>query len=430
MVLLDVIQDRRLVILAGSGGVGKTTTSAAVAMELARQGYRTLCLTVDPAKRLADSLGLKQVGNEPQEVDACVWGGRGAVRGDAGGAVKGEAGSLHVAMLDAKQTFDGLVRQYSSTEGAAQAIFDNEIYSYVSRNLAHEYMAVERLYTVHQDTQWDRIVLDTPPTSNALDFLDAPQRLTDLLDSPATRWFALAMEGRGRFSLNLLTRGAKLLLQGLSKFTGVEFLGQLAQFISEVNALFGGVRQRAQRVSATLRGPGVGFVLVASPDPMALDEARYFRNRLREMDMDARALVVNSVHRVVPGEERPEELRAQLDGLLQDMTAGRGAANVEPGVGLMERLDLTLGEQRAQAQWDAQQVKNFRDHGGGRGLAVFHVATVEPGANGIDLLHHVGVELFHARSETDRDAAGAGLGSGLRAHGVADNGIDGRGELP
>jgi anion-transporting ArsA/GET3 family ATPase len=272
-----------VLIAVGAGGVGKTTTAAALAVAAARQGKKVLCLTIDPAQRLAEALGLKSIATEAADVPADRLGGK---------------GKLTVMMLDTKRTFDELVHKYSSTPAKAKKLLDNKLYQYVSTSLAgtQEYMAVEKLVAVKDDPKWDLIVLDTPPTANALDFLDAPERLIEALDSQAMRWFVEAFQKTGKVSLNLLAKSAASVLRGIGKITGGGFLEAMAEFITELNDLFGGFKQRASLVAKTLRGKDVAFVLVTSPNPMSLREVLFFAERLEEHHMPRGAFVVNRFH--------------------------------------------------------------------------------------------------------------------------------------
>ena len=285
--LNDLLSSHRVVVCVGCGGVGKTTTAASLAVSAAMAGRRVLCLTIDPAKRLANSLGLAQMTTEEQVVPAELFTRQGlALRG-----------SLSAMMLDTKRTFDELVTRYASSPEAGRRILDNKVYQYLSTSLAgtQEYMAMEKLHAVREDGRYDLIVLDTPPTSNALDFLDAPERLAGLVDSPAMRWFIQAFEGAGKFSFNLVGKGAAFLLRGLSRFTGAGFLEVVAQFVTDFNDLFGGFRERARQVAEALRGPDVAFVIVTSPNPLAIEEAIFFARRLEEAGMRRDAFVINGV---------------------------------------------------------------------------------------------------------------------------------------
>jgi anion-transporting ArsA/GET3 family ATPase len=306
--LRTLVETRRVLIAVGAGGVGKTTTAAAIGLAAARDGKRVLCLTIDPARRLAQSLGLAEMTTEAMRVAPSRFEA-------AGVPMKGE---LTVAMVDTKRTFDDLVTRYSSTPEKAKELLNNKLYKYVSTSLAgtQEYMAMEKLIEVKQSGQWDLIVLDTPPTANALDFLDAPDTMINALDSAAMRWFIEAFQTTGKVSLNLLARSAALVLRGIGKLVGGGFLESMAEFITELNDLFGGFKQRAAAVHAALRSPEASFVLVTSPAPMSVQEVLYFSDRLVEHGMPRGAFVVNRFRLPPPATASPLELadvRAAMD---------------------------------------------------------------------------------------------------------------------
>jgi anion-transporting ArsA/GET3 family ATPase len=304
--LTDLIATRRVLITVGAGGVGKTTTAAAVALAAATRGKRVLCLTIDPARRLAQSLGLQHMTTEAVDVRPEVLANVGVPK----------SGSLTVMMLDTKQTFDDLVRKYSSTKERADKLLHNRLYQYVSASLAgtQEYMAMEKLIAVQRDARFDLIVLDTPPTANALDFLDAPDRLVEALDSPTMRWFVEAFQSTGRFSLNVLARSAALVLRALGRVTGGGFLEALAELLAQLNDLFGGFKERAAMVKGVLRSDEVAFLLVTSPAPMSIREVRFFSERLVEHEMPRGAFIVNRMH-MPPKAEPPTD--QQVDDALK-----------------------------------------------------------------------------------------------------------------
>jgi anion-transporting ArsA/GET3 family ATPase len=246
-------------------------------MAAALRGRRVLCLTIDPARRLGEALGLEAMSSEEQVVDPARF------ASDS----RPVTGSLTAMMLDTKRTFDGLVQKYSSSPEQARRLLDNKLYQYVSTSLAgtQEYMAMEKLVELQKDARFDLIVLDTPPTTNALDFLDAPERLIEALDSSAIRFFLQAFESTGKLSLNLLARSASLVMRGLGRITGGGFLEAMAQFLAELNDLFGGFKERARSVKAALRSSEVSFVLVSSPAPMSLREVLFFSDRLEQASM-------------------------------------------------------------------------------------------------------------------------------------------------
>jgi anion-transporting ArsA/GET3 family ATPase len=226
-------------------------------------------------------------------------------------------------MLDTKRTFDELVHRYASSPEARDRILKNKLYQYVSTSLAgtHEYMAMEKLHAVRQEGSYDIILLDTPPTTNALDFLDAPERLVDALDSTAMRWFIEVFQESGKISLNLVAKSAAVVLKGIGKLTGGGFLEQVAQFVTELNDLFGGFKERAREVARALRAPDVAYVLVTSPSPMAIQEVLFFSQRLEEQGMPRDAFVVNRVHRASSATPSLADVRAsaaRLDLSLDD----------------------------------------------------------------------------------------------------------------
>src|SRR5580692_4436670 len=223
--LEQLVMSHRVLVAVGAGGVGKTTVAAALGMAAARRGRRVLCLTIDPARRLGEALGLEAMSSEEQVVDPARF-------VDPSRPI---TGSLTAMMLDTKRTFDALVRKYSSSPEQARRLLDNKLYRYVSTSLAgtQEYMAMEKLIELQRDPRYDLIVLDTPPTANALDFLDAPERLIEALDSAAMRWLVDTFQKSGRFSFNLVARGVALVLRGIGRLTGKGFLEHLAEFVAE-----------------------------------------------------------------------------------------------------------------------------------------------------------------------------------------------------
>jgi anion-transporting ArsA/GET3 family ATPase len=285
--LVDVLLERRILVCVGSGGVGKTTTAATLALAAARRGRRTLVLTIDPARRLANSLGLASLGHQVQEVD------RALVRRGA----PNDTGELHAMMLDQKQAFDEVVSRHARDPAAVQRILANPVYAQISSSLAgaQEYAAMAKLHDFDRSGQWDLVVVDTPPTAHALDFLDAPRKLSEAIDSPAIEWFR-KLRGEGGSRWSLVGKTGAFVLKRLAKFVGSQFIDDLGIFFTEFNDILGGFRQRAEETFALLRQPRVGFVLVASPEPMAVREALAFHERLVSAGMPFAGFVVNKVH--------------------------------------------------------------------------------------------------------------------------------------
>ncbi len=280
----------RIVICCGSGGVGKTTTAAALALRAAEQG-RTVCvLTIDPARRLAQSMGLSHLDNTPRLVP---------------GVGAGSGGRLFAMMLDMKRTFDEVVEQHADP-AKARAILENPFYQSLSSSFAgtQEYMAMEKLGQLHQPRTadgtpqpWDLVIVDTPPSRSALDFLDAPKRLGSFLDGRFVRLLLAPARVGSKAYLRVVSLGIGAFTGVLSKILGAGLLTDLQQFVAALDSTFGGFRQRAEQTYALLQAPGTAFLVVAAPEPDALREAAYFVERLAEDGMPLAGLVVNRVHR-------------------------------------------------------------------------------------------------------------------------------------
>lgn len=376
MSLADVLDSHRVVVCVGSGGVGKTTTAAALAVHAAMDGKRVLCLTIDPARRLANSLGLDEMTSDLKEVPASLFERHGLTL----------TGSLSAMMLDTKRTFDELVERHASSPAVRDNILNNEIYKYVSGSLAgtQDYMAMEKLHAVRQDSRWDLIILDTPPTSNALDFLDAPERLVEMIDSPAMRWFVEAFQGAGKLSFGMVGKGAAFLLRGLAKFTGVGFLESVAEFVTGLNELFGGFRERATEVAQALRSPDVAFIVVTSPSPMAIREAIFFGNRLGDAGMRRDGFVINGVHTLwpEPSADRNTLMAALREALPESMDAERA----------LERLERALDDERVRAVSDRVEAERLRVQVGGELLYV-EVPAFEEDVHDLSALARVATHL-------------------------------------
>ncbi|HTM85236.1 MAG TPA: ArsA family ATPase, partial [Mycobacterium sp.] len=267
----------RVVVCTGAGGVGKTTASAAIALRAAEYGRTVVVLTIDPAKRLAQALGIEDLGNTPQRVPL-------------GPEVSGQ---LHAMMLDMRRTFDEMVIQYSGPD-RAQAILDNTFYQTVATSLAgtQEYMAMEKLGQLLAEDRWDLVVVDTPPSRNALDFLDAPKRLGTFMDSRL--WKLLLGPGRGIG--RLVTGVVGLAMKGMSTILGSQMLSDAASFVQSLDATFGGFREKADRTYELLKRRGTQFVVVSAAEPDALREASFFVDRLSEENMPLAGLILNRTH--------------------------------------------------------------------------------------------------------------------------------------
>jgi len=285
---LDVdrlIDDRRtrIIVCCGSGGVGKTTTAAAIGLRGAERGRHVVVLTVDPARRLAQSMGLSSLDNTPRPVP---------------GVAADQGGSLHAMMLDMKRTFDEIVEQHADPDRAAQ-ILANPFYQSLSSSFAgtQEYMAMEKLGQLRRAEEWDLIVVDTPPSRSALDFLDAPQRLSRFLDGKLLRLLTAPAKVGGRAYLRVLNAGFGMVTGVLTKILGAQVLRDVQTFVSALDTMFGGFRERADYTYQLLRTPGTSFLVVAAPEPDALREASYFVERLARERMPLAGLLLNRVQR-------------------------------------------------------------------------------------------------------------------------------------
>jgi anion-transporting ArsA/GET3 family ATPase len=282
-------RDKRILVCVGPGGVGKTTTAAAVGALAARHGRRTLVCTIDPAPRLADALGVGALGSAPRPVpeEACRALG-----------IQG-SGLLSAVRLDTERAFAALVEEQVGDAEMRRRIFSNAIYRQITTTLtgSQEYAATLALYDLSTRGGYDLIVLDTPPTANALDFLEAPRRIAAAVSSPAVQWFARPADSGRRFSLQRLRSGGALVLRRVGKLVGNQFLDDVGAFLVDFQGVLGGFLARAEQIERLLRSPEVAFLLVLSPEAPAVDEALYFHDRLRQAELPLGAFVANRVHR-------------------------------------------------------------------------------------------------------------------------------------
>jgi anion-transporting ArsA/GET3 family ATPase len=314
--IAEILADRKICICAGSGGVGKTTTSAAIASGLAARGMKVAVLTIDPAKRLADSLGLEELGNEPRQVDPALF-------TEAGVEMKGE---LWAMMLDSKATFDELVERNAPDEAARDRILENRIYRQISNALAgsQEYMAMEKLYEIHQSGDYDFLVLDTPPSRNALDFLDAPKRLTQFIEGRSLQIF---MKPTG-LATSLIGRGSAVMFQVLKRILGFDLLSDIGEFLQAFSGMVDGFSERAKSVSALLADPATSFIVVCGPQGEPIEEAIFFQRKLLEAEMPVGGIIVNKVHYEIDGGEGVEKTLTNQLGVDSDLAA-RVSANFD-----------------------------------------------------------------------------------------------------
>jgi anion-transporting ArsA/GET3 family ATPase len=334
--LAGVLADKQVVVCAGSGGVGKTTTAAAIAAALAARGQRTIVLTIDPARRLAEALELPAEGNVEHRVDPRRLSGFG---GDGGG-------ELWALTLDAKLTFDELIERNAPDAETRDAVLRNPIYRQLSGAVAgsQEYMAIEKLYELHQSGRYDALVLDTPPARNALDFLDAPGRLTRFIDSRSLQLFRAS----GKAGLGLVGRGASAMLSVLERATGVDLLRDLAEFFNAFGDMAEGFRDRAHQVEALLRDEGTTFLLVTSPRAAAIADAIHFHGKLAESGLPFGGTIVNRVRAPVDASADDPDLAAELADRLGGPLARKVLRNLEDRNRLAERDAHNIARMRAE----------------------------------------------------------------------------------
>jgi len=289
-----LIDDRRTrtIVCCGSGGVGKTTIAAAIGLRAAQHGRHVVVLTVDPARRLAQAMGLTSLDNTPRLVHGIETEDQSHQEGNGAGST----GSMHAMMLDMKRTFDEIVEAHADPDRAAQ-ILANPFYQSLSSSFAgtQEYMAMEKLGQLRRAEEWDLIVVDTPPSRSALDFLDAPQRLGRFLDGRLLRLLVAPAKVGGRAYLRVLNAGFGVVTGALTKILGTQVLKDVQTFVSALDTMFGGFRERAEYTYQLLRAPGTAFLVVAAPEADALREASYFVERLDTERMPLAGLILNRV---------------------------------------------------------------------------------------------------------------------------------------
>jgi len=325
----------RVVVTCGSGGVGKTTTAAAMALIGANAGRRTVVLTIDPARRLAQSMGLTELDNTPREVKGV------------------ENGQLFAMMLDMKRTFDEVILENSTPE-RAEKIFANPFYQSLSSSLAgtQEYMAMEKLGQLVHQNEWDLIVVDTPPSRSALDFLDAPHRLGRFLDGRMVRMLAAPAKAGGKAYVKVVTASVGIVAKAFTRVLGGELLNDLSTFVSALESTFGGFRERAQKTYELLQQPGTAFVVVAAPEPDALREASYFVERLSGDAMPLAGAIINRMHTTAPANGL-----ARLSASRADAAADLLAGNAEYAIA--EAALRVHVEVASAAEHDARMTNRF-----------------------------------------------------------------------
>jgi anion-transporting ArsA/GET3 family ATPase len=332
-----LLEGRRIAICAGPGGVGKTTTSAAIAAGMAARGLKVAVVTIDPARRLATALGLERLGNEPRLVDPERFAGHGL-------EMRGELWAL---MLDSKRTFDALIERIAPNPRARQEVLDNRIYQELSSAVAgsQEFTAIAKLYELDLEGDFDLLVLDTPPSRNALDFLDAPDRLTGFFQGRAIRMFLRPAGLGGR----VIGAGTGVVFSVLRRVTGVDLLDDLSVFFRALGGMIDDIAERGRHVKGLLADPATTFLLVSSLERDPVEETIYFHRRLREQELPFGGMVVNRV-RPAAAEPPPEVTEALAGELGEELArrvsraAGEAAALSTRDAAGLARLRLALGD--------------------------------------------------------------------------------------
>jgi anion-transporting ArsA/GET3 family ATPase len=373
-----------IIVCCGAGGVGKTTTAASLALRAAEQGRKVCVLTIDPARRLAQSMGLTELDNTPREVAD--------IDHEAGG-------SLDAMMLDMKRTFDEIVETHSDPE-RAKAIFANPFYVSLSSSFAgtQEYMAMEKLGQLKAAGTWDLIVVDTPPSRSALDFLDAPQRLGRFLDGRMIRILTAPARAGGRAYLKVFSLGVKVFTDVLNRILGAQALKDLSLFVASLETMFGGFRERADQTYQLLKESGTSFIVVAVPERDALREAAYFVERLETERMPLAGLVLNRVHSSAAPGLSVERSLAAAEALDE-----RGAAGGDSDGQLTAAVLRVHAERVGTAGRDARRAAQFRS--AHPGVAVVEVAAQSGDVHDLDGLREIGSELSNGPAASAPTAA-------------------------
>ncbi|MGH2913082.1 MAG: ArsA family ATPase [Solirubrobacteraceae bacterium] len=372
------LAEKRVCVCVGAGGVGKTTVSAALALGLAARGGKVVVVSIDPAKRLATALGLDHLTGEPHRVEpstlaAAVGALPGGVDGDSSHDPRFE-GELWAMMLDSKGTFDALIERLAPDGGTREEILSNRIYRELSSAVAgsQEFTAVAKLYELDRDGDWDAIVLDTPPSRNALDFLDAPDRLTHFLEGRALKVLLAAPGGVAR---GLLGRSTSLMFSVFARVTGVNLVGELSGFFGSLSGLIDGFRERARGVERLLRDPSTGFLIVTSPEHEPAREAEFLHKEIAREGMRFAGLIVNRCHSL------------GLDGHSVEQVAA--LFSEELGEGLAERVASNFADFDVLARRDREAVARLsRALGESNPLLVPHIDGDVQDLRGLALVAH------------------------------------------
>lgn len=303
--LEPVIRSKKILIICGSGGVGKTTAAAAIAMQGAMIGKKAIVLTIDPARRLATSMGLESLTDEPMRIQTDHF-------------PASPLGSLDAMMLNTKRTFDRIIEKYAPSQEVAERILENRLYKHMSNMIAgsQEYMAMERLYEIYHEDSYDFIVLDTPPTRNALNFLYSPQKMVNLTRHSILKWFLKPGIFAGKVGFGILHKTADRILTVFDQLAGLSFLQELAEMVANMADMVGGFSDRAEKIYNLLRSKEISFILVTTPEKMALQDAQYFHEQIGQFKLPLAGFVLNRVYpEFITPELTLDEIQSRLKSL-------------------------------------------------------------------------------------------------------------------
>lgn len=381
--LADIIAQKNLLICVGSGGVGKTSMAAAIGLHAARQGRRVLVLTIDPARRLANSLGLERFGNQETRIDLTALG---QPRGQS-------QGELWAMMLDPQRTFDDLIRRVARDPERQKAILENHVYQNITDTIVgnQEYMATEKLYDVVSSERYDLVVLDTPPVKNALDFLESPGRMARFVDKRVMKWF-LTPYDEGRVFGRLLMGTSAVLFRLLSYIFGREFLGDLSEFFMHFRDLYEGFQDRHSAVLEMFHSTETAFLVVTAPNRPAMDVAQFFLKELRTRSMPAIGVVVNQCHQTLGTALDPDAILGAAAKASSDGLANHTAGAVLARLGAAHRRLLELSRHESQLAAELKEIIRPGQH-------IWNVPRLPGEVHDLHALAHVGDILLHAPSQ-------------------------------
>ena len=345
----ELVRTKQVIVCVGSGGVGKTTMSAAIALKAAELGRRVCVVTIDPAKRLANAMGLRALDNTESRIATD--------RLEAAG-VRHPTGQLWAMMLDAKRTWDDLVRRFARDPEQARRILANHYYQQISSALAgsQEFMAMEKLYELHESGKYDVLVLDTPPTRHALDFLDAPKKMMGFMDEGVLAVLLTPSRVAGKLGFGFLTSSSAMMFTLLQRITGFEVLRDISDFVSNFGGMHAGFRARAGKVEEFLRAGGSSFVLVTSPAPSTVEEAEFLFGKLAEYRMPFGGVIVNRVHADALEETGASEQWLRMRHDPAEIFRSLGATGTLP---LAERIADNFDRFQTLAEADAAQIAHL-----------------------------------------------------------------------